>query len=277
MLDVDVTEDLKVNPVDFDILPYPELVKYIQIRFNVLNRQIDRVVKGSLRAFIISGTPGLGKSYGTEQKLEAAAAAGKIRYVKVKGTMSNIGLYMKLYECRDENTVLLIDDADGIYKDVNALNTLKAALDSSPVRQINYNKISAALNKAKIPMSFEYKGRCIFITNEDFQHHVEKKTALSVHFGALLSRSTYLDLGIHGMRAVFARIVQLVVSTNVVTKFGCTEAQVVQMLNWVRANLNNLHELSIRTVERLASSMMDEPDTWEETAQVTLLKTVRVG
>lgn len=257
---------------DFDLMSYPELVKFIQDRFSVMERIVQRVIKGSVTSFIVSGEPGLGKSYLTEKALEAADASGAIRFVKVKGAMSAIGLYIKLYECRDSNTVLLLDDADGIFDNKDALNILKAALDSKEVRQINYNKISAALTKQNIPLSFDFGGRIIFITNENFEAQIAAGGKLAPHLKALMSRSTYLNLGIHGARAAFARIVQLVCSTNVVTKYGCTEAQIVVILNWLKQNLNNLHELSIRTVERLASSIVDNPTDWEMEAEVTLLR-----
>lgn len=258
--------------IDFDLMSYADLVKFIQDRFCVMERILNRVIKGSVTSFIVSGEPGLGKSFLTEKALEAAHNAGTIRYVKVKGAMSAIGLYKKLYECRDSNTVLLLDDADGIFDNKDSLNLLKAALDSKAVRQINYNKISAALTKNGIPLTFDFGGRVIFITNENFEAQINAGGRLAPHLKALMSRSIYLNLGIHGMRAAFARIVQLACSTNVVTKYGCTEAQIVEILEWLKANLSNLHELSIRTVERLASSIVDNPTDWKMEAEITLLR-----
>ena len=51
--------------------------------------------------------------------------AGEVNYQSVKGAMSAIGLYRQLFECSQQDSVLVIDDCDTIFGDLDAMNLLK--------------------------------------------------------------------------------------------------------------------------------------------------------
>jgi len=250
---------------------YIEMAAEIEKRFRVLRQMTQRVIQGSVRSLIISGAAGVGKTFTVEQDLSLAYQRGHIRFHFVKGAMSAIGLYQTLYLNRQEDHVLVIDDCDSIFYDMEALNVLKAALDTSDKRVLSWNKSSAALRKADIPNQFEFKGRVIFVTNVDIEAAASKEGKMQVHYKALLGRSVYLSLGIHTREQVFARIMQVVVSTTMLQGHGLNEMQILRLMQWVEARLEDFNELSLRTVKTLANFMVGGND-WEDLATITLLK-----
>ena len=94
----------------------------IQERFDILDEMTSACKSGTVRAMIVSGPPGIGKSYGVEKALEKQnmftdIAGDKRKFEMVKGAMSAIGLYKKLYEFKDKGCVCCFDDCDAILYD----------------------------------------------------------------------------------------------------------------------------------------------------------------
>jgi hypothetical protein len=161
---------------------------------------------------IVTGPPGVGKSFGVETELEKQAMFDDIRgrprrFEVIKGSVSPIGLFCTLYKFSDPGSVLVFDDCDSILFDDISLNLLKAALDSGKRRFINWNADSNMLRREGVPERFEFKGSVIFITNLSFEHVRSKK--LKDHLDALMSRCHYLDLTLYTMRDKFLRIKQI--------------------------------------------------------------------
>ena len=118
---------------------------------------------------IVSGPPGVGKSFGVEQEIEKATmfdklAGKRLRAEVVKGAATPIGLYQTLYKYSDENCVVVFDDCDSILLDDVSLNLLKGALDSYGKRIISWN---ADMRDEDLPRSFNFTGKVIFISNLD--------------------------------------------------------------------------------------------------------------
>ena len=168
-----------------------QVMKRIETRFSILHDMTKAVIAGDVRAMIVTGPPGVGKSYGVEQELDKSSMldqiAGRgIKYEVVKGAMTALGLYAKLYEHADKNHVIVFDDCDSVLMDELSLNILKAALDSGKKRVLHWNADSAKLRAEGIPNKFEFKGGVIFITNVKFENIRSKK--LQDHLEALQSR-----------------------------------------------------------------------------------------
>ena len=108
------------------------IVERLRKRFNMLGDMTKAVKKGDVRAMIVSGPPGVGKSHGVEEVLDRyktlEALGGTRKYEVIKGAMSPIGLYCKLYGMADKGNVVVFDDCDSIFQDDLSLNILKAAL-----------------------------------------------------------------------------------------------------------------------------------------------------
>ena len=102
-------------------------IERIRERFDILDTMTEATMEGTVRAMIVSGPPGVGKSYGVEEKLNEAGIFDKISESKpkfeiVRGAMSAIGLYQKLYKFSSPGHILVLDDCDSILFDDVALN-----------------------------------------------------------------------------------------------------------------------------------------------------------
>lgn len=249
-----------------------EIKNRLRNRFQILTDMTKAVKRGDVKAMIVSGAPGVGKSHGIEevmQRYETLEMLGMERkHEVVKGNMSAIGLYVKLYNLRDKDNVVIFDDCDSIFEDVLSLNILKAALDSKPKRTINWNTDSFKLRNEDVPDTFQFQGSAIFITNVKFANVRSKK--LKDHIEALESRCHYLDLTIDTNRDKLLRIKQ-VIEDGMMDQYGFDEEIIEEILEYVESNQDRFRELSLRTVVKIADLISAFPDRWQDVAQLTLL------
>lgn len=255
-----------------------EIIDRLRERFEILDDMTRAVKKGDVRAMIVSGAPGVGKSFGVEKVLSKHNLMADIandeklkKYEIVKGAMSAIGLYSKLYEYSGEKNILVFDDCDSVLLDDLSLNILKAALDTSKRRTIHWNTDSRLLRSEGVPNSFEFKGGAIFITNINFQNIKSKK--LQDHLAALESRCHYIDLTIHTEREKMLRIRQIV-ADGMLEDYEFSEERQAALIQFIDANKKRLRELSLRTVLKTADLMktFPEQDKWQRVAQISLMK-----
>jgi hypothetical protein len=254
-----------------------EIIERLRERFEILDDMTRAVKKGAVRAMIVSGAPGVGKSFGVEKVLSKHAVMADIandeklkKYEIVKGAMSAIGLYSKLYEFSAEKNILVFDDCDSVLLDDLSLNILKAALDTSKKRTIHWNTDSRLLRQEGVPNSFEFKGGAIFITNINFQNIKSKK--LQDHLMALESRCHYIDLTIHSEREKMLRIRQIV-GDGMLAEYEFTAEEQAELIAYIDEHKRRLRELSLRTVLKCADLMRSFPNgKWRRVAQISLMR-----
>jgi hypothetical protein len=252
-----------------------EIIERMRDRFEMLDDMTKAAKKGAVRAMIVSGPPGVGKSFGVEKVLgknDILEDIGGSRYKKyeiVKGAMSAIGLYCKLFEFANKDNVIVFDDCDSIFADELSLNILKAALDSKKKRTINWNTDSYKLRSEGVPDSFEFLGSAIFITNVKFDNVRSKK--LRDHLEALESRCHYIDLTIDTDREKMLRINQIV-DDGMLKEYKFSPEQEEEIIDFIDTNKNRLRELSLRSVIKVADLVKAFPDKWEKMAATTIFK-----
>jgi hypothetical protein len=253
-----------------------ETVERLRERFAMLEDMTRATKKGDVRAMIVSGPPGVGKSFGVEKVLgkhellaDIAGDSKLKKYEVVKGAMSAIGLYCKLFNYSDKDNVIVFDDCDSVLLDDLSLNILKAALDSKKTRRIHWNTDSFKLRNEGVPDSFEFKGSAIFITNIKFDNVKSKK--LRDHLEALESRCHYIDLTIDTEREKMLRI-QQIVGDGMLTEYGFSETVHDEIVEFIDINKKRLRELSLRTVLKVADLAKAFPDRWEAMAENTVMR-----
>ena len=226
---------------------------------------------------IVTGPPGVGKSFGVEKVLSKHDVFANVaqdeklkKYEVVKGAMSAIGLYSKLYHFSDKKNILVFDDCDSVLMDDLSLNILKAALDTSKKRMIHWNTDSRLLRSEGVPNSFEFKGGAIFITNIKFDHVKSKK--LRDHLEALESRCHYLDLTIDTEREKLLRIEQVITECGMLDQYDLDDSAKADIVNFTKANVYRLRELSLRTVLKIADLRVSMPTKWQAVAEVTCMR-----
>jgi predicted AAA+ superfamily ATPase len=253
-----------------------QIMQRLRTRFSILDDMTRATKAGNVRAMIVTGPPGVGKSFGVEKVLghhdimaDIAQDSKLKKYEIVKGAMSALGLYAKLYEYREDKCILVFDDCDSVLLDDLSLNILKAALDSSRRRTINWNTDSRMLKDEGIPNSFEFKGGAIFITNIKFDH--VRSARLKDHLAAMESRCHYLDLTIDTPREKVLRIRQIV-QDGMLDRYDFDDEAESEIINFIIDNQNRLRELSLRMVLKVADLRASFPSNWQEVAAVTCMR-----
>jgi len=262
--------NVKDNPNETDA----QIIERMRERFQILDEMTQASIDGVVRGMVVTGPPGVGKSYGVEKVLEKNSlfdvmAGNGTKFETVKGASSAIGLYKVLFNNANSKSVLVLDDCDTVLYDETSLNLLKAALDSCKKRTLNWNTDSALLRREGIPDMFEFQGSVIFITNLKFDNVRGK---IKDHLAAIMSRCHYLDLTMDTMREKILRC-QQIVADGMLNEYQFTAKEEAEILNFMLDNKDRMREISLRMVTKLADlkkSFGDEK--WKRTAEVTCMR-----
>jgi hypothetical protein len=241
-------------------------------RFSVLHDLTVAAVGGEVKALVVSGPAGLGKSYTVEQVLKDFDPYEE-NSTQIKGYVRATGLMKALYKYRNPGQIVVFDDADAIFFDDVSLNILKAATDSSDRRMISW------MTEAKfedddgdiIPRRFEFNGTILFITNLDFDVMIDKGHKLAPHLQALISRAHYIDLAMKTKRDYFVRIKQ-VVKAGMLEKAGYNKAEEADVMAFIESNFDKLRETSLRMVLKIAALRKSNASRFESLARITCCK-----
>jgi hypothetical protein len=253
-----------------------EVIERIRQRFEILDEMATAATNGDIRAMIVSGPPGVGKSFGVERIVEKAClfdqiSGKRLRAEVVKGSASALGLYTTLYKYSDSNCVLVFDDCDSILVDDVALNLLKGALDSGKKRKISWLSDSNMLRREGVPDSFNFNGSVIFITNLKFDQMKSQK--LRDHLDALQSRCHYLDLTLDTMRDKVLRIKQIAKDGELFAEYDFEQCVQDEIIAFLEENKNKFREMSLRMAIKVADLRKSFPLKWRAMAEVTCMKT----
>jgi len=267
-------EQIKVSDATVANETDDQIVERLRNRFNVLKDMTKAVKEGTVRAMIVTGPPGVGKSFGVEEVLSKddlfdTLGQRKPKYEIVKGAMSAVGLYSKLYHYSEKGNVIVFDDCDSVLLDDLSLNILKAALDSSKKRTISWNTDSRILRSEGVPDKFEFKAGAIFITNIKFENVRSKK--LQDHLSALESRCHYIDLQMDTDREKVLRIKQIV-TDGMLDTYEFEDCVRDEVVDYIINERSKMRELSLRTVLKVADLRKSFPTTWKSMAEITVMK-----
>lgn len=268
----------------------------IGVRYRALERMSKRIAAGGYPSLIISGPPGLGKSYTITQALEEqfpdgpekepkdeeddgeggySYVKGELNYDVVSGTITAVGLYQALWYTRNGG-ILVLDDCDAVFRDEDSLNILKAVLDSKPHRTVSWRKEAKWLQDYGIDDRFTFSGHVVFLTNIDFETIIQSGNKMAEHFKALIDRSMYLCLTLRTRRDFMIRIRQVAEGEEgmLVKNFGLTMEQAEEVLDFVTDNQTRFYNLSLRLVGQIANCMKQDAEGWKEDVEATKMKTM---
>ena len=249
-----------------------EIIERLRTRFNMLKELTSAVKKGHIRGMVVSGPPGVGKSSGIEEVVQKHnmfdTVGERFQSCKIiRGTISPVILYQKLYEFKDKNNLIVFDDTDSVLKDEEGINIIKAALDSGERRTLSYHKDSRILRDAGIPNEFDFEGGAIFLTNLKLSNIRGKN--VRDHIAALESRCHYLDLTIDTAREKILRIKQVIADGML---GHLTQDDRDDIVEFIESNASKMREISLRSAIKAAELKQAMPSAWRMFAQETLLR-----
>jgi len=250
-----------------------EIAIRLEERFLVIDTLAAASCHSQILSLIISGPAGLGKSFTTEKAVKEYDPEGD-KTIIAKGTVRATGLYQLLHEYRRKGCVIVLDDADSIFNDPDALNILKAACDTTEERWIDWRSETKMVDVDGEPIdrTFHYQGTLIFITNKDFDAEMSKGGKNAEHYEALISRSHYVECDMHHIRDYIIRIKQVVEMGMLRDQRNMTVEESDMIVRFIEENSHRLRELTLRMALKLADVYKLDPDNFHSLAKVSCFK-----
>lgn len=248
---------------------YEEMDKRIRDSYFTMETLIGSVAKGLAPSLIISGAPGLGKSYTCKKVLDDS----NINYTMVRGFAKETAMFKLLWQHREKGSVIIFDDCDSIFDSTAGLNILKSALELSENRSVSWlsERKFVSDDGEKIPGTFDFKGSIIFLTNLNFDDLIARGNKLAPHLSALMSRSMYFNVGVNNRTEIVCRLRQVVTESNMTHRLGLSKQAEEYMLSFIDDNKDRLKDCSIRLYEKLAAIIKIDPLFWQDLAEKMLL------
>lgn len=244
-----------------------EMRERIERVFADMEGLVEAVGNQVVKALLIDGAAGVGKSHTVETTLNSLGH----EYYLIKGTGKAPYLYKTLFENQD--SVLVLDDADDFLRDETCLNILKAALDTTAgERVVSYGKMAAWMEKEDIPSSFVFTGSVIVISNLQLDVMANGTTKLAPHIKALCSRALHCAMEMNTREEVLCRI-DMIADDVLGDSISQTKKKLI--LKFFRDNMDDFKQFSLRELVKLRA--LAAVPNWENLARRGLLKSQRTG
>lgn len=248
------------------------------------------------RDTILSGTTGIGKTYNIEKEIEQLG----LPYLTIKGNKSMFafgGDLMLLHSRIPEGTkmALIVDDCDSFFQNKENRNILKGMTGKTGSREFQYNKKvnehmfteeqlsvmelyqTPGMHGFKVPTdNFVF----IFTTNIPLPYESDAKAASEK--GQSANAMKLLDLvairGRHntkdfylGFEENWGWIAHVGLQDGGLDMLNTEEEKLI-LLDWVWNNWHQMTETNIRTIEKMAYEILDDPDNYRDNWEMDFLK-----
>lgn len=208
-----------------------------------------------IKAAVISGPPGIGKSHTTLQVLGGLEKKKKIQLTVMKGQITPYQLYELLLANSMTRSVVVLDDMDSAFNAIPALNILKAAIDPSAGYKVAWG------SRAASAPSFTFLGKLIILTNYN--------VGASVHFTAFADRIHCMPLEFTP-RQIYIKLVEIALDQMKLDK-DLTSQMVDEVVEWLEIHRTGLRQaMSYRTLVTLFNLRIALGPLWAEMAENTL-------
>lgn len=225
-------------------------------RFQFIGQFVRLLAKGAINSFVLTGSGGIGKTTAVMKTLKSLGLNEDLpgeegNYMVIRGFSTPRALYDTLYQFKDK--ILVLDDADAIFKDPVGANLIKAALDDKPVRVVNWS--TSREGDSDVPTRFVYTGKMIFISNLSINQFPQ----------AIISRSQKVDVSLDNDEKVE-------IIGEVFKDIDHDDAEKTDVLNFVRENASNASDLNIRSAVALLTLRQEFGDNWQRIAKYSFCK-----
>lgn len=244
---------------------FDEIYIETENRFKLLEEMSIATAMGESPSLIVSGSAGIAKTTTVINVLESL----NVDYTLVKGGITPVAFYKKLYDNKELGNVLVLDDVKGIL-DEKAIMLLMSATDSQPKRLVGWNSSRKVLddNDEEIPNEFIFEGSIIYISNIDFYKESEANNSMAEYLKAMISRSFVLDLALRTTNEMLCRVKSVLF--NNMNHIELDDKH--KIYNFLFDNSKQLREISLRSVNKLQIIINMYGDNWQEKGKLLLCK-----
>jgi hypothetical protein len=236
---------------DIDLEPPASDFSVIE-RFEFIRKFVSLVAERKINSFVLTGSGGIGKTTAVMETLKSVGLREDTPdsttgdFIVIRGFSTPRALYETMYEYK--NKILVLDDADQVFKDPLGANLIKAALDDKPTRIINWN--TSREPEDGVPNRFIYSGRMIFVSNLSINQFPQ----------AIISRSQKVDVTLNTDEKVD-------IISEVFKKLDKNEKHKSDILEFVKDNARKAKDLNIRSAVALFTLRENFGDDWKRIAE----------
>jgi DNA polymerase III delta prime subunit len=282
-----------------NITPEESLMKGIELRYMFIERVSSTVkmnTSNKYRHLYIYSPPGLGKTFTVREMLREL----RIHHIELTGNTSIYAFGIMLAVVQYNNPDLLpliifVDDSDELFRTEASCNTMKNALDGA--NKFTYEKSMANLEDKLSDIQLEavryFRGegksgfevpthnlKFIFTSNhrlpldEEVEKAIKKgaaKSPLIVHRNAIRSRCRVLDFDLSKTEH-WGWLADVALNTTCLSDLGIGEHSTNEILMYVWDNWDHLKERSIRVVEKMGLTILEQPHSYEKYWRMDFLK-----
>ena len=220
-------------------------------RFEFINKFVKLLAKGSINSFVLTGSGGIGKTTAVINTLKSLGLREDVPeqpagdFMVIRGFSTPKALYETLFQFKDK--ILILDDADQVFRDPLGANLLKAALDDKKVRVVNWN---TSREDEDIPNRFTYTGKIVFISNLSITQFPQ----------AIISRSQKVDLTLNTEEKVD-------IITEVFKHIEHPAKAKADVLEFVKEHAKKANDLNIRSAVSLLVLRENFGSDWKRIAE----------
>ena len=254
----------------------------------------QRAVKQkSARPTYIYSPPGLGKTFTVNQAIKNT----KSRQYTISGNVSMFAFGVQMatiaYLDKSKHIIVNVDDCDEILKNEQNINILKNMLEGSKRYTYNKSMTSQMVHLADIqrdaidhfsdPNMLGYsvpvdRFNFVFTSNlqlpfddevEDANLKGRAKATLLAHRNAIRSRCQTNDFNLEWDEQ-WGWVADVVLNTEILNNITKKEKNI--LLDWMYCNYDDMTERSIRTAEKMASAIVDDPTGYISDWEIDFLK-----
>jgi len=201
--------------------------------FHTAIEYIKMVAKGYTNGLILKSSGGLGKTYITLTELEKVKEENQeINIIYMNTYSTPLEFYQFLYKNNNKNTIIILDDFEGILTNPIGVSILKSAMWSiSDKRKLNYLTTS---DKRTAPEEFNFDSRMIFLVNS-----LETNPELE----AMITRCLYVELNFS-----YEQTVKIMYEIAKQPYKELSQEERIKIMDFIKERSNEATELNFRTL-----------------------------
>lgn len=253
------------NPIVSDVIDQFDTV---QLMTNIFTQQ-NKIA--ATRGLLISGDAGMGKTHYVMKGLYDSVDASNIEYIK-GSSITAASFYIKLWLCRDQGKVLVLDDVDIIHKSPGELTTIldlmKGATEmTSGARMIGWERVTQNRKMVELGVDpkFDFQGSIVWITNDTIEDIGKRCKG---HWPALSSRMTQVLVRLDQHQKLQYTLYLVtegdMLGKNSNVKEGGYSPEIIELVvDYIRNHWGSLNEVTPRSATKIADTIEMYPDHWQ--------------